>query len=303
MPELIPLPPHELDTLRIMPTQQVIDYFLSRETKNTAHTYGMSIRSFFAYCPKDFREVTPFDALDYNSYLGQTVAPATVQNRISALNRFFRFAKDCGLNDKNPFAVVKQVKVANHAREKFLTVKELDKLLKALLISGQREYVLGLLLAALGLRISEAGALSHSDFLEAPDGSIELRVKRKGGEVQLLPLRDDVWQVAKDFMGHGPNSFNQTPLFLNPSKKRASTNSLRTWIEEAAKKAGIKKKITPHFLRHSTATHLLDQGASLENVKWLLGHKSLETTSIYLHETDKKISEKMPITVEQKGTR
>lgn len=297
MSELVPISGHDLDTIRIMPTQQVIDFFLNRETVGTARTYGSTLHSFFAWCPKDFRAVTPFDALGYADFLGATVSPATVQNRISTLSRFFRFAKDCGLIETNPFAVVKQKKVPNRAQEKFLTVKELDRLLKALSIAGQREYVLGLLLASLGLRISEAWGLSHSDFLEAPDGSIEVRVLRKGGEIQLLPLRDDVWQVVRDFMGHDANSFSQVPLFLNPSKKRASVNSLRTWIEEAAKRAGIERKISPHWIRHSCATHLLDHGASLENVKWLLNHKNLLTTAIYLHETDKRISEKMPIEV------
>ena len=291
---------HELaveSKLKIMPTDKVIEFFLERETFRTGKTYGSNIRSFFAKLGKGYQDVTPYEAISYNTYLQANYAEATTQNRISTLKKFFEFCMEVGLIDKNPFAVVKQVKVVNHCAERFLTEKELNNLLDALKAKSQQRYVLGLLLASLGLRISEAANLSHSDFLESPSGGIEVTLIRKGNLQQSLPIREDVWTVLEKFMEHGPNSFNREPLFKNPSGNRCSVVTLRTWIKQAAKKAKISKAISPHWIRHSTATHLLDQGVTLQNVAWLLNHSNTSVTSRYLHVTAKDVSDKMPIKV------
>lgn len=285
--------------LKIMPTSEIVTYFLSRETLKTSQTYGSTLRSFFAKLGKDFRDVTPFEAISYNDYLRANYAEATTQNRISTLKKFFEFCMEVGLTDKNPFAVVKQVKVVNHCAERFLTEKELNNLLDALKAKSQQRYVLGLILASLGLRVSEAASLSHSDFIESPSGGIEVSLIRKGNLQQSLPVREDVWRVIKKYMGHGPNSFNREPLFRNPSGNRCSNVTLRTWIKQASKKAKITKDISPHWIRHSTATHLLDQGVTLQNVAWLLNHSNTSVTSRYLHVTAKDVSDKMPIKVRQ----
>lgn len=289
-----------VEQLRIIPTQRILDYFLQEESPGTSRTYGSAIRLFFSWCPKSYKEITPFDALEFHKQIQSTDAPATIQRKISTLTRFFAFAMKCGLTPTNPFAVIKQHSVPNRAAEKYLTVKELDRLLTALNDMGTQHYVLGLILASLGLRISEAQELSHCDFIESPDGGVEVRVHRKRDKYQLLPLREDVWQIVRDYLGHEPNQLDRRPVFLNPSSNRISSDGMRDWISKAAKKAKIKKAVTCHWIRHSTATHLLDQGASLENVSWLLGHSSVLTTKIYTHPTDKKISEKMPIKVRRK---
>ncbi len=291
---------HELSVeskLAIMPTDKVIEYYLERETVRTGKTYGSTLRTFFARLGKGYQDVTPYDSITYNTYLLANYAEATTQNRISTLKKFFEFCMEVGLIDKNPFAVVKQVKVVNHCAERFLTEKELNNLLDALKAKSQQRYVLGLLLASLGLRISEVANLSHSDFIESPLGGIEVTLLRKGNIQQSLPIREDVWSVLEKFMGHGPNAFNQEPLFKNPSGNRCSVVTLRKWIKEAAKKAKITKNISPHWIRHSTATHLLTNGVTIQNVAWLLNHSNTSVTSRYLHVTAKDVSDKMPINV------
>lgn len=292
----------EKNSLKLMPTQKVVEYFLNnQESEGTSRTYGNSIRYFFAWTGgKSFKDITPLDALNYNEYLKQHNSPATIQNKISALRQFFEFCKTWGLIEKNPFAIVKQKGIQNRTNEKYLTVKELDKLLDALYsYKKPQRYIAGLLLVSLGLRVSETVQINHNDFLELPDGNIGVRIHRKGGDHQIIPLRNDVWKVVRDFMGHDIDPSDDRPLFLNPSGNRISTESMRAWIREAAKKARIKKNVSTHWLRHSTATHLLDRGESLENVRWLLNHKSIRTTAIYTHPTRKRISEKMPIKVKR----
>ncbi len=293
----------EQANLTIMPTQSVVEYFLNNQNcPGTARTYGVKIRHFFMWTGgKSFRDITPMDALNYNEYLKSTKSPATVQNTISPLKQFFDFAVKFRLITDNPFSIVKQKGVQNRANEKFLTVKELDKLLDALYqYKKPQRYVAGLLLASIGPRVSEVVQLNHNDFLELPDGDIGVRLLRKSGKYQIIPLWEDVWEVVKDFMGHDIDPADDRPLFVNPSGNRITPETLRTWIRETAKKAGIKKDISTHWLRHSTATHLLDRGESLENVAWLLGHKNTRTTQIYTHPTNKRISEKMPISVRGK---
>lgn len=282
-----------------MDTQKITDYFLSQQTDGTARTYGAAIRSFFVWCGKDYREVSPFDALNYDAHLKATCAEVTVQARISTLKKFFEFAMECGLITKNPFALIKQKGAPNRAAEKFLTAKELNRLLAVLRETGEREYVFGLILAATGMRISEARMLNWCDFLEAPDGTMLVNALRKGNERQLLPLREDVWQAVKAFMRHEINQSDQTPLFRNPSRNRMSDVTLRSWIEDAAKKAGITKKVTPHILRHTFATACLDAGADIRDVQWYLNHKNISTTQIYAHPTNKRVGEYMPLKSEQ----
>lgn len=278
-----------------MPTQSVIDYFLSRESTGTARTYGSAIKSFFVWSGKSYTDVTPFDALSYNTYLKEHYAESTTQRHISTLTRFFAFAKDCGIIQGNPFSVVKQQSIPNRVAEKFLTKKEIDKLLSALREAGEREYILGILLAATGMRISEAQRLSWCDFILMPDETIALNLLRKGNERQILPLRQDVFEVVQVYMDRPLDQADQSPLFLNPQGNRVSDVSLRTWVRETAKRAGISKKVSPHTLRHSFATHTLSGGASPRNVMAYLNHKSLATTQRYIHATDMKVGEFMPL--------
>lgn len=285
-----------VEKIGIIPTSGIVEYFLAQQTDGTARTYGATIRAFFTWCGnKDFREVTPFNALDYDVYLKATCAEVTRQTKISTLSKFFSFAKECHLIDANPFRVVKQHSAPSRSAERFLTPAELSKLLETLRNTGQREYTFGLLLAATGMRISEARMLDWSDFIEAPDGSMLINLLRKGNERQLLPLRDDVWQVVKAFMLREIDQSDHTPLFRNPSKKRISDVTLRAWIEDAAKKAGITKKVTPHVLRHTFATISLDAGADIRDLCWFMNHKSISTTQIYAHPTNRRVGEYMPL--------
>lgn len=287
---------HELvvqPNLAIMPTQGVIEYFTEdQKSSGTTTSYSSTLRMFFAWTKgKDYRTITVFDALDYNKYLKSTCAESTTQTKISTLNEFFKFCKEVGLIDKNPFAVVKQSAAPNRAAEKFIVAKETEKLLVALRKKSEQRYILGLLLSALGTRITEIQQLSMCDFIEAPDGSILVNVLRKRNKRQLLPLRQDVWEEVKTFLNRPLSQFDKSPIFKNPSGNRISDVSLRAWIEEGAREAGITKKVTPHWLRHSFATNSLDNGADIRDVSWFLGHASLASTQIYAHPTNKKVGE------------
>ena len=197
--------------------------------------------------------------------------------------------------------MIRQHAAPNRVAEKFLTPKEVDRLLTALRKKGEKHFILGLLLATTGLRISEAQGLSWSSFMEMPDGTISVNVLRKGDEYQLLPVREDVWASIKAYMGLEIDQANHSALFLNPSHTRASDVSLRTWIIEGGKNAGISRHTNPHILRHSFATSALDRGADIRDVSWFLNHKSLVTTGLYSHPTNKRVGEFIPLPKKKEG--
>lgn len=289
----------ESQKLAIMPTSQVLEYFLSQQTEGTARTYGSALKSFFAWTGgQDFRTITPFQALDFDAHLKVTCSSATVQRQIATLKMFFKFAMECGLIIKNPFALIKQHGATNRVNEKFLTTKEINRLLAALKEAGEREYILGLLLASTGMRISEVHQISWKDFIEMPDGSVSVSVLRKGNERQLLALRNDVWEAVKSYMGREINQFDQSHLFSNPSGNRTSSVSLRTWIGTAAKKAKITKKVTPHWFRHSFCSNVLSAGADIRDVQTYLNHKSITTTQVYMHGQNQKVGEFIKLNIE-----
>jgi len=278
--------------LAIMPTDKVVEYFLSQQSEGTSRTYGSALKGFIAWTnSQDYRTITPFQALDFDAHLKSTCSPATVQRQIATLKMFFKFAMECGLLDKNPFALIKQRGVPSRVAEKFLTPKEINRLLIALRKAGEKHFILGLILASTGLRISEAQSLSWSSFIEMPDQTISINVLRKGNEYQLLPLREDVWTYIKQYMRREVDQGDHSPLFLNPSLQRVASDSLRTWIVDGGKRAGISRRVNPHLLRHSFATTALDRGADLRDLSWYLNHKSLVTTGLYAHPTNKKVGE------------
>lgn len=277
--------------LEIMPISQVVEYFISnQESEGTKTTYSSVLRGFFAWTKgRDYRTITPFDAMDYNKYLKETCAVATVQTRIATLKMFFGFTMDTGLISINPFALIKQHGSPSRVSEKFLLPAETERLLAELKKEGEKHYILGLILVATGMRISEVQHLSWCDFHAMPDGSISINALRKGDERQLLPLRNDVWQAIKVYMKREINQFDRSHLFPNSSSNRASVVSLRTWIIDASKRAGITKKVTPHVLRHSFCTNSLSAGADLRDVQVYLNHKSIATTQLYMHGKNQKV--------------
>jgi len=281
--------------LSIMPTSKVVEYFLGQQSEGTARTYGSAIRGFVAWsCNQDYRTITPFQAMDFNEHLKATCSPATVQRQIATLKMFFKFALECGLITKNPFALIKQHGAVSTAGQKFLTVKEIDFLLAELEKAGPRQHILGLILVYTGMRISEVAGLSWCDVTEMPGGEIYLNILRKGDKRQMLYLRPDVTKVLMEYMDRPLNQLDHSPLFLNPQGNRVSDVSLRTWIIKAGKKAGIKKHCNPHILRHTFVSHCIANNADMRAVQQYVGHAQITTTQIYWHSDNDKVSDFMP---------
>ena len=176
----------------------------------------------------------------------------------------------------------------------FLEPTEINKLLETFSgskIIDKRNKAICELLFATGLRISELRALNKKQFL---NDSQSITITGKGGKSRIVFFSPRALQAIKSYLDLRTDEFE--PLFINHKRKenaqsRLSAYSMQEMVRKHAHLAGINKKVTPHTLRHSFATFLLDNGADLRSVQELLGHSSITTTQIYTHLTNRKLQQ------------
>ncbi len=227
------------------------------------------------------------------------LAPSSLRRRAAALKGFYRFAYGEGLI---PVDVAAHLDLPRPSRllPETLTVVEVDRLLDAAggeddELHGLRDRALLELLYAAGLRIGEAVGLDREDL--STDGAF-VRVIGKGDKERLVPVGD----VALDWLARwlaGPRASllalghvapaRGGPLFLGDRGGRLARQQAWAAVKRACSRAGLAERVSPHTLRHSFATHLLEGGADLRIVQELLGHASISTTQLYTHLTGERI--------------
>lgn len=233
-------------------------------------------------------QITTLHLRKYVSALHEAgYAKTSVSRRLASLRSFFRFTQREGLTESNPAKPLR-----NPRRERklphFLSGDEIGKLLNAPPIDdplGLRDRAMLETLYSAGLRVSELVGINVED-LDFEDGLV--RVRGKGKRERLAPLGSFAvkaikrWLKRRKLASSEPRG-NNAPVFLNKFGKRLTTRSVARMLEKYLKLTGLDQRTSPHTLRHSFATHLLDRGADIRSVQELLGHKSLVTTQIYTH--------------------
>lgn len=222
------------------------------------------------------------------------LAPTSLRRRAAAIRGFYRFAYGDGLIERDVAAHLDLPRQSRLLPET-LTVDEVDALLEA--APDLRSRALLELLYAAGLRVSEALGLDREDL--STDGG-HVRVIGKGDKERLVPVGD----IALDWLGHwiaeGRDALlalshvaprRGGPLFLGDRGGRLARQQAFAIVKAAARAAGLPAAISPHTLRHSFATHLLEGGADLRIVQELLGHASISTTQLYTHVTGERVRE------------
>jgi integrase/recombinase XerD len=228
------------------------------------------------------------------------LAPSSLRRRAAALKGFYRFAYGEGLIKRDVAAHLDLPKPSRLLPET-LTVAETERLLESAgdetspQPGGLRDRALLELLYAAGLRISEAIGLDREDL--STDGAF-VRVIGKGDKERLVPVGD----IALDWLARwiaGPRAAllaighvapdRGGPLFLGDRGHRLARQQGWASVKRAAARAGLADRVSPHTLRHSFATHLLEGGADLRVVQELLGHASISTTQLYTHLTGERI--------------
>jgi integrase/recombinase XerD len=226
----------------------------------------------------------------------QNLGEASIARKIVALRSFYTFLeKDQGMlnvsKELTPPKIPKRL-------PKALTVNEVSDLINSCddSLIGVRNRAIIETLYATGARVSEVVALDLDDIGKSEDSILTVRVRGKGGKQRLVPLGSYAQQAIDQYLVRVRPSFikrnNQTALFLNESAgTRLSRQSAWSIVSDAAQKIKLDRDISPHALRHSFATHLLDGGADIRVVQELLGHASVTTTQIYTLVTIDKLRE------------
>jgi integrase/recombinase XerC len=224
----------------------------------------------------------------------QGYARSTIARRLAAVRSWCRFLCRQGVLDTNPTMGLRgprQEKKLPH----FIGREDIDRLLSAPPADhplGMRDRAMLETLYSAGLRVSELTGLDLDD-VDLDAGLATVRGKGKRERLALLgpPATDAIraWLDAR--VALGPRAATQPALFLNKNGSRLSTRSVARLLEKYLLLAGLDLAASPHSLRHSFATHMLDAGADIRSVQELLGHKSLGTTQIYTHVTTQRMRE------------
>lgn len=220
-------------------------------------------------------------------------AKATVARRLAAVRTFGKYLCRQGVLATNPADALRGPR-ADKKLPHFLTVEDIGKLLSAPSSStklGRRDHAILEVLYSAGLRVSELCGLNTED-IDIGEGVCTIR--GKGKKERLALLGDHAIAALRTWLADRPDVLRGAKnagnaVFLNKLGSRLTTRSVGRLLIKYLRKAGLDARTTPHTLRHSFATHLLDNGADIRGVQELLGHKSLTTTQVYTHVTTARL--------------
>jgi len=224
---------------------------------------------------------------DYMSWLmEQGVVKSSIARKLSAIRSFYRYLVREGKVSVNPLEKVTSPKL-DRRLPSFLTVEETVRLLEAPDRStpqGRRDRALLEMLYASGMRVSE---LENINIEQLSMETNEIRVWGKGSKERVVLIGEPAARALNDYLEQGRPALRgrqrTNAVFLNQYGGRLPARRIQKILDKYSQKAGIGKKVHPHILRHTFATHLLDGGADLRVVQELLGHAQLATTQIYTH--------------------
>ena len=272
--------------------------YLSAVCRLAPNTYNKSYRydlnSFASFLEKraieDLKKITRSDIREYISWCrDRRLSSRSISRRISTLRSFFRFLLAENHIESDPTSMIDQPKLGR-TLPKTLTVNEVDALLAVSkkLDKGKpleaRNHVMFHLLYATGLRVSELVKLPLISFNRH---SGNLRVLGKGGKERLVPVGEQASLLLEEYLDHVRPQLllgkTSPSLFVTRQGKAMTRNRYWQILKDIARQADISKNVSPHALRHSFATHLLENGADLRSVQLMLGHSDISTTQLYTH--------------------
>jgi integrase/recombinase XerD len=288
------------DTPQPTPLRDALDAYLNAATfeaglaEKTLAAYAADLRAYVSALEDDgVREphaIVREDVLDHLIALRKDgLSARSIARHLSAIRRFHAFLLTEKQLDTDPtadFESPRSVRSLPHV----LSSTEIERLIEAPDPStegGIRDAAILELFYSCGLRISELAALPMQD-VDPDDGSI--RVRGKGSKVRVIPLGEQARNRIAAWLPTRAAWNPQAPtLFISTRGKAMSRTGVWQVVKHAARTAGIRQNVTPHMLRHSFATHLLDNGADLRAVQELLGHSDIATTQIYTHVTAERL--------------
>lgn len=266
---------------------------------NTLESYGRDLRQFQTYLQNDkmdmIKDSNRNTILSYlNNLQTKGRAVSTISRNLAAIKSFYQYLVRERYLEKDPAANLESPKLEKKL-PKILSINEVEELLKqpnAFLPTGQRDKAMLELLYATGIRVSELISLNISD-VNLDMGYI--KCYGKGSKERIVPLGSIAARCVQEYISKGRSklvrTYDEAALFVNHHGNRLTRQGFWKIIKKYAQEANIMKDITPHTLRHSFATHLLENGADLRSVQEMLGHADISTTQIYTHVTKNHLKE------------
>ena len=258
---------------------------------NTVGAYMNDLNKYEEFLKKDILESDTEDLEKYLKYI-KNLESTTVAHKITSIKSYFNYNIKRGIVSVNPADKVSRPKLTKHLPE-YLTEEEVGKLLDVELKSpyDYRNKTILELLYSSGIRISELVNIKTPNY---DSEECLIRIMGKGSKERIVPLGDYAINIMNDYMNNYRPLINKKHtdyVFVNNRGDKISRQFIFKVIKKEALKKGIKKDISPHTLRHTFATHLLNNGADLRVIQELLGHSDISTTEIYTHLSKEKIKE------------
>jgi len=261
---------------------------VSRASQNTIDAYTRDLNEFITFCNdkeiSSLNRITEKTIRHFVINLSEKgVTKSTISRKLSALRRLFNFALRNDLIEKNPISKIPNPKV----KRKLPETINLDSFLEIYRLLDEKgdessikiKAILELLYGC-AFRVSELCSLNYSDI---DFHSMSIRVLGKGSKVRIVPLGSKSAVVLKEYFKSTASSNGSEPLFKNESGERISRHTVYNIVKHYLSLVTDIDKKSPHILRHSAATHMLDREADIMAVKEILGHENLSTTQIYTH--------------------
>lgn len=273
---------------------EFLDYLVKQKkySKNTSLNYEIDIEEFFVYLDKEMINYLDVDYEFIKGYLvelyNRKLSRNSIARKLSSLRSFYKYLFNNELIKTNPFKYVVTPKKEKKL-PKYLGIEEIEDIFNMPDIKtqlGQRDKVILEVLYATGIRVSELVNIKLEDI---DFNRLEIRILGKGSKERIVSFGQYCFDAINLFISDGReillNKHNKMSdyLIINEKGNKITTRGVELLIDNIVKKVGLNKHISPHMLRHSFATHLLNNGCDILTVKELLGHESIETTQIYTH--------------------
>ena len=256
-------------------------------SQETINSYEEDLVEFLEFLSKENLELLKVSYDDVRFFLMEldkkNNKATTISRKLSSLRGFYKFLMNRDYINNNPFILIKTPRKEKKL-PRFFYYNELEEMFDSIDIStplGQRNRLILEVLYASGVRVSELVNIKLKDINDE-----EIKVLGKGNKERITRIGDYAREILDLYLSDGYkilNKENSEYLFLNNNGKKLTTRGIRYILDEIIKNTNVKKNISPHMLRHSFATHLLNEGCDILSVQELLGHESLTATAIYTH--------------------
>ena len=276
--------------------EEFIEYLIidKKYSENTIKSYQNDLKKFDNFIKKSINSINDDDIKNYIKYLNkENNDTKTISHNISTLRSFYKFLLIEKKVNKNPMEYIELPKTKK-TLPKTLSIEEIDKLLDIQLkdpFSYRNKAMLELMYSS-GLRVSE---LINVNIHDIDTSNCIIRIMGKGSKERIVPLGDYAIKYIELYLKEYREKLIKKELndylFLNNHGKKMTRQGFFKILKQIAKEKNIKTEFSPHTLRHSFATHLLNGGADLRSIQEMLGHSDISTTQIYTHVSKEKLKE------------